>query len=339
MSKYIVLDVVFHASSLNYDQGSGNFQELKKITKWDGRQYSLVSRYALRYSILHWANKMFPGTWKLAGEEELGKDKDKDVIQPKKEKFTEKKKDVLFLKKEILTYPEFDLFGFMITERNGAALTRTAPVKISHAVSLTPFSFDSHFTANLDIAKRAKQPKSINPVNMEEHRTFYCYNITIDLDRLGKLDQIDEISYDVSKKSELVKEFLETIFSLKREIKGRMEDLSPWLVMAGFYSDGKYDSYMDRLELSKSHIYKVITKERELPPDGEGRVVREVENETIEKESPKFIIDLGSQKVKLLSREQILKKAENFAKGDGTAGLFVFKRDFVETDPKFESTN
>ena len=58
--RYIVLDVVFYANSLNYDQGEGNYQELKKITKWDGRQYVLVSRYALRYSILHWANKLFP---------------------------------------------------------------------------------------------------------------------------------------------------------------------------------------------------------------------------------------------------------------------------------------
>jgi len=35
--KYIVLDVVFYGSSLNYDQGQGNYQELKKITKWDGK--------------------------------------------------------------------------------------------------------------------------------------------------------------------------------------------------------------------------------------------------------------------------------------------------------------
>ena len=68
--KYIVLDMVFHASSLNYDWGSGNYQELKKITKWDGRQYVLVSRYALRYSILHWGNKLFPDRWKVAGPKE-----------------------------------------------------------------------------------------------------------------------------------------------------------------------------------------------------------------------------------------------------------------------------
>lgn len=41
MSRYIVMDLVFYGNSLNYDQGSGNYQELKKITKWDGRQYTL----------------------------------------------------------------------------------------------------------------------------------------------------------------------------------------------------------------------------------------------------------------------------------------------------------
>ncbi len=42
MGRFVVMDVVFYGNSLNYDQGTGNYQELKKITKWDGRQYSLV---------------------------------------------------------------------------------------------------------------------------------------------------------------------------------------------------------------------------------------------------------------------------------------------------------
>lgn len=40
MSRFIVMDIVFYGGSLNYDQGTGNYQELKKITKWDGRQYA-----------------------------------------------------------------------------------------------------------------------------------------------------------------------------------------------------------------------------------------------------------------------------------------------------------
>jgi len=112
--RYIVLDVVFYANSLNYDQGAGNYQELKKITKWDGKQHILVSRYALRYSILHWANKLFPNDWKLAGTDELicesgGVARLKSPDEVKKDK---KYSD--FMEDVFLDYPEFDLFGFMI---------------------------------------------------------------------------------------------------------------------------------------------------------------------------------------------------------------------------------
>nr|WP_279383583.1 hypothetical protein [Methanobacterium formicicum] len=57
-------------------------RNLKKITKWDGRQYSLVSRYALRYSLLETAKNM--SLWKLAGGEDLtaAGSGDKKVIQP-----------------------------------------------------------------------------------------------------------------------------------------------------------------------------------------------------------------------------------------------------------------
>lgn len=69
MGRYIVMDIVFYGNSLNYDQGTGNYQELKKITKWDGRQYTLVSRYALRYSLLELARKM--GLWDIADGSKL----------------------------------------------------------------------------------------------------------------------------------------------------------------------------------------------------------------------------------------------------------------------------
>ncbi|MGC8935592.1 MAG: type I-B CRISPR-associated protein Cas7/Cst2/DevR, partial [Thermoproteota archaeon] len=125
--KFIVLDIVFYGSSLNYDQGTANYQELKKITKWDGRQYVLVSRYALRYSILHWANKLYPDEWKLAGKDQFEVE-EKGVAHPELKLITEKK---------ILDFPELDLFGFMIAqkrkkgEEKEAAVTRVSPVKIS----------------------------------------------------------------------------------------------------------------------------------------------------------------------------------------------------------------
>lgn len=106
MSRFLVMDVVFYGSSLNYDQGSGNYQELKKITRWDGRQYTVASRYALRYSLLETGRKL--GLWKIAEGDKLARagSGDNTVIQPATE---------LLLSGEILKYPEFDLFGYLIT--------------------------------------------------------------------------------------------------------------------------------------------------------------------------------------------------------------------------------
>jgi CRISPR-associated protein Cst2 len=177
--RYIVLDVVFYGSSLNYDQGTGNYQELKKITKWDGKQYSFVSRYALRYSILETGKNL--GLWSIADATYLQRagEGDKTVIQPS---------IYLLLSGEILKYPEFDLFGYLITNTYPQN-AREAPVKISHAVSLTPYTYDSHFCGNLGLAKRMIESTGKMDPNLftvEEHQTYYIYTVVIDVDRIGK---------------------------------------------------------------------------------------------------------------------------------------------------------
>jgi len=335
--RYIVLDIVFYGSSLNYDQGTGNYQELKKITKWDGKQYVLVSRYALRYSILHWANKIFPD-WKLAGNDVLIAES-QGVARLR----TPEELNGQSFKSVFETYPEFDLFGFMTAPKGGekAALTRVSPVKISHAISMTPYSYDSHFTANLDVMKRAAGSGS-NPVTIEEKKDFYVYNIVIDVDRIGKYtkdehgnDAIGDIN--VSDKCEVrIKQLVETLFSLKREIKGRMEGLSPWLVICGLYTDGKYETYLDKIELAKSHVYKIITKEK-TTQDSEGKTVKEVEHETVERSAPKFVIDIDQDVPKLLkTKEDIVKKIENFLDNKEGTGVIVYKRNFVEIEPQLK---
>ncbi|MEM1782618.1 MAG: type I-B CRISPR-associated protein Cas7/Cst2/DevR [Nanopusillaceae archaeon] len=177
--RFIVLDIVFYGSSLNYDQGTGNYHELKKITKWDGRQYTLVSRYALRYSILEIGRDL--GYWMLADASkfQLAGDRDKKVIQPSEE---------VLLSGEILAYPEFDLFGYLITTTTPQN-SRESPVKISHAISLTPFNYDVQFAGNLGLANRIKEDTGElqpNLFNTEEHVTYYVYTVVIDVDRIGK---------------------------------------------------------------------------------------------------------------------------------------------------------
>jgi len=179
MGRFIVLDIVFYGGSLNYDQGSGNYQELKKITKWDGKQYTLVSRYALRYSLLETGKSI--GLWKLVDGSNLQRagESDKTVIQPGIS---------LLLSGKILEYPEFDLFGYLITNTKPQN-SREAPVKISHAISMTPFSYDNHLSGNLGYARRmVSETGKMDPnlFNIEEHETYYIYTVVIDVDRIGK---------------------------------------------------------------------------------------------------------------------------------------------------------
>jgi CRISPR-associated protein Cst2 len=344
--KYIVLDIVFYGSSLNYDKGTSNYQELKKITKWDGRQYILVSRYALRYSILHWANKMFPNEWKLAGKDVLIAEGE-GVARLRAPSEVEGQSYNEFMKSVFENYPEFDLFGFMVAPKKqgekGISITRTSPVKISHAISLTPYNYDSQFMANLDMMRRAAGTGAgSNPVTIEEKKDFYVYTIVIDVDRIGKytkeehgLDNVDNIDV-TGKRNQRIKALVETIFKLKREIKGRLEDLSPWLVICGLYNDGRYETYADKIELAKSHVYKIITKEKETK-DNEGRTIKEIENETIEKDAPKFVIDIDKNLASSATQQQIMEQINNFLNNKVSGSqILVYKRQFIQTDPEFK---
>ena len=203
MGKYIIMDIVFYGNSLNYDQGTGNYQELKKITKWDGRQYTLVSRYALRYSLLETARKM--GLWDIADGSKLYEAEgggEQKVIQPAPE---------ILLSGEILKYPEFDLFGYLITQPRGINQPqnfRVAPVKISHAVSLTPFSYDTLFNANVGLGRRMMRitgKLSQNIFTAEEHETYYQYTVVVDVDRIGKLEVYVNEGEDIQLRSQKTK--------------------------------------------------------------------------------------------------------------------------------------
>lgn len=192
MARFITMDIVFYAGSLNYDQGAGNYQELKKITKWDGKQYTFVSRYALRYSLLETGKRM--GLWKIAEGDKLkaeGKGEQK-VIQPAEE---------LLYSGKILAFPEFDLFGYLITSTTPQNF-REAPVKLSHAISLTPFNYDVLFNANIGLANRMRKlhgDMKPNPFTCEEHMTYYLYSVIIDVDSIGVLESYFQLKGEEKK--------------------------------------------------------------------------------------------------------------------------------------------
>ena len=215
LKKGLTITMIFKAQSLNYGEGIGNISELKKLSRGDGSTYTFASRQALRYDIVRLGNKMF--RWNLEVV-----DKSKGTIQFK---------DDLTIKDS----QEMDLFGYMKTAKkteneDGGSNIRSASVRLSHAISLEEYKSDMEFLNNKGLADRiADFP---NLANIEQHLSYYTYTITIDLEKVG----IDgDVNLDNSTKAQRVKELLEIIKVLNREIRGREENLSPIFIIGGIY--------------------------------------------------------------------------------------------------------
>lgn len=216
--KGLTVSVVFQANSANYGEGLGNVATLKKLTRGDGRQYSYISRQALRYNIV---NEMDEKSTPL----EANGSKDKAVIQYAKSA-------------TIKDYPEIDLFGYMKTEKSKNAATRSAVVRLSNAVAQEHYDGDTDFLTNQGLANRmshdtGKQYNN-NIAESEIQESYYAYTLTIDLDRVGE-DDNDNVHLDDVEKNRRVAKLLSTIQYLYRDIRGRREDLKPLFIIGGVY--------------------------------------------------------------------------------------------------------
>ena len=281
MGKKVVLDIVFHAQSLNYDQGGSNYQELKKVSTWDGFNHVLASRYALRYSLLETLKESgFPIADGKNGNLQLSGSSDKNgVVQVNPN---------ILQDATIKNFPEFFFFGFLITKaktnkrkgeepttqgtENGFTIQKPAAVKISHAISMNPYRNSPLFYANLGMMKRINKQGS-NPFTSEEHLDFYIYNITMDIDQMKQISYIadkgDEQKIELAEDEfrDYFGQLLEAVFNLKRNIKGRTEDLSPWVSVIGLYNEKEpIDIYKDRIYLNKKHTYEVARSEESTKP-------------------------------------------------------------------------
>ena len=130
MNKYLHFSVVFKASNLNYGEGVGNILALKKITS-EGKQFSYISRRALRYDIVRMLEEFY-------GFRRADVSKEAGVIQ-----FAEDA--------TIRDFPELDFFGYMKTQTNKI---RKAVVRLTDAVSLEPFNNELEFATNKGLADR-----------------------------------------------------------------------------------------------------------------------------------------------------------------------------------------
>lgn len=230
MKNGLTMSIIFEANGANYGEGMGNISPLKHITRGDGHQYSYISRQAIRYSMIELLG------WNTTPTEANGTG-EKKVIQYRPDTSIDK-------------YPEIDLFGYMKTEKGKGAKTRSAVVRLSHAISLEPFSGDLDFLTNIGISSRINENNSI--AQSEVHQSFYAYTVTIDLDRIG-IDENDNIFLDNAEKRNRVCSFLDCVAFLYRDIKGRRENLSPVFVIGGLYMN-KCPFFENRLTVRNGNL-------------------------------------------------------------------------------------
>ena len=176
MNTGLSITMIFKAQSLNYGEGIGNISELKKLSRGDGNVYTFASRQALRYDIARMGQQMF--NWNLQVV-----DKSKGTVQFS-DKYT------------IKDSQEMDLFGYMKTvkktdEEDGGSETRSAAVRVSHAISLEDYRSDLELLSNKGLADRINQFQNL--ANLEQHISFYTYTITIDLNKIGVDKKIELI--------------------------------------------------------------------------------------------------------------------------------------------------
>jgi len=222
--KGLTISMIFQAQSANYGEGIGNISQLKKMTRADGKVYTYISRQALRYNIVQ-----------QMGIDSTPVDNAQKVVQFSPDT-------------TIKDYPEIDLFGYMKTSKN--TLTRSAVVRLSNAISLEPYRSDTDFLNNMGLASRAGLENAL--AQIEIHNSLYAYTITVDLDQIG-IDKNGDIEISNSEKSERIKNLLDTVQFLYRDIRGRRENLSPVFAVGGVY-DRKNPYFEDRLKVSKGTV-------------------------------------------------------------------------------------
>lgn len=247
MKHGLTVTLVFEASSLNYGEGMGNISVLKHLTRADRQQYTYISRQALRYSMIDQLG------WNNTPAEANGSGAKKVIqFQPAA---------------KIDKYPEIDLFGYMKTEKGSGAKTRSAVVRLTNGISLEPFRADLDFLTNMGMAHRTGEDNAI--AQSEQHRSFYSYTITIDLDRIG-IDENDGISLPNDEKSRRVRDFLSCVEYLYRDIRGRRENLAPVFAVGGFY-ERKAPFFEGRVKLHQHKLdLEMLRCALEAAPEGTG---------------------------------------------------------------------
>ncbi|MGC9079942.1 MAG: type I-B CRISPR-associated protein Cas7/Cst2/DevR, partial [Nanopusillaceae archaeon] len=96
----------------------------------------------------------------------------------------------------------------------------------------------------------------------------------VSIEEVEKLYMINFSLKDKNKKQERIIQLIKSILYLKRDIKGRQEDLTPKLLILGLYNNHPYLSFKDKILLTNE--YEEIYEEETVTTDNVVKINRRI---------------------------------------------------------------
>lgn len=230
--------------SLSYDQGAGNYNEIKKY-HYGNEVYAKTGVSTITYEMrkqLHKNNE-----WVLS-DIVLNKDKKKvKNVYPTLESYESANEKGL----------EADVFGYLVPNKQ---LSKTSPLRIIPFKSVHPYrndvqlitnrgfldrDLDRKYFNNDEKSEEVDIPKTQALANEEIFGGYYTWTITVELDRLGVLEVKDgkyllpdEREYFPKElREECLKDILDVVSKLTRDIRHEKVLLKPLAVFGGAFEN------------------------------------------------------------------------------------------------------
>lgn len=231
--------------SLSYDQGAGNYNEIKKY-HYGNEVYAKTGVSTITYEMRKQLHKN--NNWVLS-DIVLNKDSKKKVknVYPTLESYESANEKGL----------EADVFGYLVPNKQ---VSKTSPLRIIPFKSIHPYRNDVQLITNKGFLDRDLDrkyfkndeksedvdiPSTQALANEEIFGGYYTWTITIELDRLGVLevkngkyllpDEREYFSKEI--REEVLKDILDVVTKLTRDIRHEKVLLKPLVVFGGAFKN------------------------------------------------------------------------------------------------------
>lgn len=226
-----------YASLNGSDKEVDNISSIKKIRKYDGKEYPYCSSQSVRRALREQLGVMgYELSEGVAGDKEKGAATTK--CQPQK-------------------YIDDDLFGFMNASKN--TIKRTSPVRVSPLVALDPYLGELDFGTNYMSLSTGGNP---NIFETEIHSGHYVGTILIELDRIGEKSAGEnyELKLTNEEKAERVIALIDAVqnlWTIGRQSRF-LTDMSPKFIVASLMKV-KNPIFMECIHIDEKN--KIISEE------------------------------------------------------------------------------